>query len=290
MDAADSCGENLHRFTEKHSDFFCGTVFRQHPRFQYIILYWGNLTAMGEMPEFQRKHTLALPGFQRRKIMDQFISEEQKAVKAESAPNKKAKPTFTIQLGRFHAEIGDDVAWFWDIRLWSPVLAVLLIAALLAPVRKAPVASVVETPVPEIVEQTIPVDDVVIPEVKPEVRDPEAEALARLADTVGSGRTDRVKKVIMWVAINRSEDRANGFGKSLAEEIARPNQWQFYDEAAPYGEGSYLLAQEVLKMVRTNDLRPVDKDMLWLLLNDDGSVTIRNGFNINSKTVQKTFK
>lgn len=30
--------------------------------------------------------------------------------------------------------------------------------------------------------------------------------------------------------------------------------------------------------------------MLWLLLNDDGSVTIRNGFNINSKTVQKTFK
>ncbi len=223
--------------------------------------------------------------------MDQFTNESQQAVQAERVPAKKAKPTFKIQLGKFHAEIGDDVAWFWDIRLWSPLLVILLIAALLAPVRKAPAPTVAENPLPEIIEDVTPEDNTqVIPEVQPEVRDPEAEALARLADTVGSGRTDRVKKVIMWVAINRSEDRANGFGKSLVEEIARPNQWQFYDEAAPYGEGSYLLAQDILKMVRTNDLRPVDKDMLWLLLNDDGSVTIRNGFNINSKTVQKTFK
>lgn len=231
----------------------------------------------------------ALPRFQRRKIMDQFINEGQEAVRSERTPAKKEKRTFKIQLGKFHAEIGDDVAWFWDIRLWSPVLVVLLIAALVTPIRKAPAASDV-TPPEEIVD-VIPEDNTdVIPEVQPVVRDPEAEALARLADTVGSGRTDRVKKVIMWIAINRSEDRANGFGKSLVEEIARPNQWQFYNEDAPYGEGSYLLAEEILKMVRTNDLRPVDKDMLWLLLNDDGSVTIRNGFNINSKTVQKTFK
>lgn len=222
--------------------------------------------------------------------MDQLINEGQATVKAERAPVKK-KPTFKIQLGKFHAEIGEDVAWFWDIRLWAPLLVVLLIAALLVPVRKAPVPAAAETPLPEVVEDvTDEKDSVVIPEVQPVVRDPEAEALARLADTVGAGRTDRVKKVIMWVAINRSEDRANGFGKSLVEEIARPNQWQFYDEEAPYGEGSYMLAEEILKMVRTNDLRPVDKDMLWLLLNDDGSVTIRNGFNINSKTVQKSFK
>lgn len=223
--------------------------------------------------------------------MDQFINENQQAAQKERIPARKAKPTFKIQLGKFHAEIGEDVAWFWDIRLWAPLLVILLIAALLVPVRKAPAPTVEDNPLPELVEDVTDVDDTpVIPEVQPEVRDPEAEALARLADTVGSGRTDRVKKVIMWVAINRSEDRANGFGKSLAEEIARPNQWQFYDAEAPYGEGSYLLAQDILKMVRTNDLRPVDKDMLWLLLNDDGSVTIRNGFNINSKTVQKTFK
>ena len=223
--------------------------------------------------------------------MDQLNNEGQEAVRTERISAKKKKSTFKIQLGKFHAEIGEDVAWFWDIRLWAPLLVILLIAALLVPVRKAPAPTVAETPLHEVVEDEIPENDsTVIPEVQPEVRDPEAEALARLADTVGSGRTDRVKKVIMWVAINRSEDRANGFGKTLVEEIARPNQWQFYDEEAPYGEGSYMLAQDVLKMVRTNDLRPVDKDMLWLLLNDDGSVTIRNGFNINSKTVQKTFK
>lgn len=224
--------------------------------------------------------------------MDQLINEGRESAKLERTPDKKSKPTFKIQLGKFCAEIGNDVAWFWDIRLWAPVLVILFIVALFnAPGTKTPAPEAADLTVPEEITMEVdPTDVADVPEIQPVVRDPEAEALARLADTVGAGRTDRVKKVIMWIAINRSEDRANGFGKSLIEEIARPSQWQFYDEAATYGEGSYLLAEEILKMVRTNDLRPVDKDMLWLLLNDDGSVTIRNAFNINSKTVQKTFK
>lgn len=218
--------------------------------------------------------------------MDQMINEQPETVRERPARKK----TFKLQIGGLKAEIGRNVAWYWDIRLWAPVLLVLFILALL-PGKKTevPVAEPAPTEVLEVIPvETEPAATEAAP--VPTAKDPEAEALARLADTVGAGRTDRVKKVIMWVAINRSEDRANGFGKSLEEEIARPNQWQFYDESAPYGEGSYMMAQEILKIVRTNDLRPVDGDMLWLVLNDDGSVVIRNAFNFNSKTKQKTFK
>lgn len=203
---------------------------------------------------------------------------------------RERKRTFKIQLGNFRAEIGRDVAWFWDIRLWSPILVVLLVAALMSgrkPAAEVTIPEEIPAPTQEVEMEIEPAAPV---ETQPVLRDAEAEMLARLADTVGAGRTDRVKKVIMWIAINRSEDRANGFGKSLEEEIARPNQWQFYDESASYGEGTYLLALDVLKVVRTNDLRPVEKDMLWLVLNDDGSVSIRNSFNMNNKTTQKTIK
>ena len=37
--------------------------------------------------------------------------------------------------------------------------------------------------------------------------------------------------------------------------------------------------------MKTGGLRPLDSDMLWLVLNDDGSVTVRNQF--NQKTGQK---
>ena len=120
----------------------------------------------------------------------------------------------------------------------------------------------------------------------------EAAALARLADTVGAGRSDNVKTIIMWVAINRSEDRANGYGQSLVDEIARPNQWQGYDENAPYSEGSYQMALSVLDTQLRGGLRPLDSDMLWLVLNDDGSVTLRNRFSVtgNQQWREKTVK
>ena len=121
---------------------------------------------------------------------------------------------------------------------------------------------------------------------------PEAAALARLADSVGSGRSDNVKTIIMWVAINRSEDRANGYGQSLLDEIARPNQWQGYDENAPYTSGTYAMAKEVLEIQARGGLRPLDSDMLWFVLNDDGSITLRNQFTAtgNQKWREKTVK
>lgn len=173
----------------------------------------------------------------------------------------------------YFAGIGKDVKWYFDIRLWSPLILLLLILALL------PGRSKSETPA-----ETTPETEAAVMETEPEVTepptveplDPRAEALARLADTVGAGRSDNVKTVIMWVAINREEDRANGYGKDLLEEIARPSQWQGYDENASYTDHTYDIAKQVLEIQASGALRPVDSDMLWFVLNDDGSITLRN--------------
>lgn len=173
----------------------------------------------------------------------------------------------------YFAGIGKDVKWYFDIRLWSPLILLLLILALL------PGRSKSETPA-----ETTPETEAAVMETEPEVTepptveplDPRAEALARLADTVGAGRSDNVKTVIMWVAINREEDRANGYGKDLLEEIARPSQWQGYDENASYTDHTYDIARQVLEIQASGALRPVDSDMLWFVLNDDGSITLRN--------------
>ena len=180
---------------------------------------------------------------------------------------------FFAPIAAYYAGIGKDVKWYYDIRLWSPLILVLLILALLT--GKGP-----DKPSAE----TTPETEAVVMETEPEVTepptaepiDPKAEALARLADTVGAGRSDNVKTVIMWVAINREEDRANGYGKSLLEEIARPSQWQGYDENAAYTDHTYDIAKQVLEIQASGALRPVDSDMLWFVLNDDGSITLRN--------------
>ena len=227
--------------------------------------------------------------------MDPMMNEESKTepqaeVQTEPTPeprrrNRRKKQSIPIPAFLLH--LGEDVRWYYDIRLWSPLLLVLFILALLPgkkeeqkPVETIPVVTVVQT-LP--VEETAPAEEEVIPE---------AEALARLADCVGAGRSDNVKTVIMWVAINRSEDRANGYGQSLLDEIARPNQWQDYDPTALYNEGTYEMAKQVLETQATGGLRPVDSDMLWFVLNNDGPITLRNQFTAtaNQKWREKTVK
>ena len=231
--------------------------------------------------------------------MDPMMNEESKTEpQAEVQTEVQAEPTAEprrrkrrkkqgIPIPAFLLHLGEDVRWYYDIRLWSPLLLVLFILALLPgkkteqkPVETIPVVTVVQT-LP--VEETAPTEEEVIPE---------AEALARLADCVGAGRSDNVKTVIMWVAINRSEDRANGYGQSLLDEIARPNQWQDYDPTALYNEGTYEIAKQVLETQASGGLRPVDSDMLWFVLNNDGSITLRNQFTAtaNQKEREKTVK
>ncbi|MDY3225564.1 MAG: hypothetical protein SOW84_06795 [Candidatus Faecousia sp.] len=202
-------------------------------------------------------------------------------------PRRRKQPKkSTIPIPSFLRHLGADVRWYYDIRLWSPLILLLLVLALLpgkqaekTPEETIPAVTAVET----LPQDTAPTEEAVIPE---------AAALARLADTVGAGRSDNVKTVIMWVAINRSEDRANGYGQSLLTEIARPNQWQGYDETALYTDETYAIAKQVLEIQANGGLRPLDSDMLWFVLNDDGSITLRNQFTAtaNQKWREKTVK
>lgn len=227
--------------------------------------------------------------------MDPMMNEESKTepqaeVQTEPTPEprrRSRRKKQSIPIPAFLLHLGEDVRWYYDIRLWSPLLLLLFILALLPgkkaeqkPVETIPAVTVVQT-LP--VEETAPAEEEVIPE---------AEALARLADCVGAGRSDNVKTVIMWVAVNRSEDRANGYGQSLLDEIARPNQWQDYDPTALYNERTYEMAKQVLEIQATGGLRPVDSDMLWFVLNNDGSITLRNQFTAtaNQKWREKTVK
>ena len=225
--------------------------------------------------------------------MDPILNEEPKTeLPAEPETEPKAEPRrrkpqkkITIPIPNFLTHLGEDVRWYYDIRLWSPLILLLLILTLLPGKQEK-----IEETVPEVTAveslaqvETEPTEEAVLPE---------AEALARLADSVGAGRSDNVKTVIMWVAINRSEDRANGYGQSLLDEIARPNQWQGYDESTPYLDTTYVLAKQVLQTQASGGLRPVDSDMLWFVLNDDGSITLRNRFTATAaqKWREKTVK
>ena len=219
--------------------------------------------------------------------MDQLQNEEQQTAVPERRTRRKPTPQSGFRIPEFLTKIGEDVRWYYDIRLWSPLILLLLILALVLPGkgRKQEVA--------ELPQETVDVQPSDETEPPTEAtRDPEALALAILADSVGKGRSDNVKTIIMWIAVNRSEDRANGYGLSLMEEIARPNQWQGYDENTVYSASTYEIAKEVLETVENSGLRPLDNDMLWLVLNDDGSVTVRNQFTSkgNQKWNEKTVK
>lgn len=216
--------------------------------------------------------------------------EEVKPIRTRRRKQAPAKPKLSFRMPAFLANyishLGEDVRWYFDIRLWSPLILLLLLLALIPGKQKAAPA--------EAVPETIPVETMPVMETQPaaEPIDPDAAALAVLADSVGSGRSKNAKEIIMWVAINRMEDRANGYGMSLQEEIERANQWQGYDPAVAYSEESYEIAKKVLDIVENGDLRPLDPGMLWLVLNDNGSVTVRNQFtaNANQKWVEKTVK
>lgn len=178
-----------------------------------------------------------------------------------------------------------------DVRLWFPVFAILVAAVIvfyqgkIEKLTKETELYFVEKAAEEAVVETIA-------ETEPPTeaqQDSEAVALARLADSVARGRSDEVKRIVMWVAINRSEDRSHGYGLSLLEEIARPKQWQEYSPDANYLESTLRLAEEVLEVRDSGGARPIYGDMLWFVLNNDGSITVRNQFQVSKNRSEATF-
>ena len=207
--------------------------------------------------------------------------------------NLRRKVTIMMRkLGKLSNAFMDkkDVKWYWDVRKWSPIiLLALILCFVFGSCDKAHVVAevtdptVVETqPVQE--ETEAPTTETTEPQY-----DPEAVALAILADSSASGKSDEVKEILMWVVINRVEDRSNGYGGSLMEEISRPKQWQEYNPDGMYLQSTYDIALRVLNTWKNNGPRPIYNDMLWSVYNPDGSITVRNKFNSTKNRTEQTF-
>jgi hypothetical protein len=183
-----------------------------------------------------------------------------------------------------------DVKWYWDLKKWSPILIAILIVVYTIGHNKGEAEKIeyyeslpAETIYVEVTRET---ESNEMTEV---ILDEEAVALAVLADTSAAGRSDNVKMILMWLAINRVEDHSNGYGGSLIEEINRPKQWQGYDPEGMYLQTTYDIAVEVLDTWRSNRPRPIYNDMLWSVYNSDGSITIRNKFKDDKGRSEQTF-
>ena len=191
----------------------------------------------------------------------------------------------------------NDVKWYWDVRKLSFAIIMLLIASYWVGYSNgcsnrdlkiiSEVQAAAETaPTEEEVVETEPTEEATEPTVE---LDDEAVALAILADTSARGKSDTVKETIMWVAINRVEDRSNGYGDTLIYEVNRPKQWQNYDPEGMYLQSTYDLAVKVLDTWRSHGPRPIYNDMLWAVYNSNGSVTVRNKFKDEKGRVEQTF-
>lgn len=205
---------------------------------------------------------------------------------------KKKKWYQKLNLSSFYALISKkDVMWYWDVKKWIPAILVVVLLVYFIGYNKgeADQAAYFETMPAETIYIEVPAETQPT-EVTEPVLDEEAVALAILADTSASGRSDSVKRILMWVAINRVEDRSNGYGGSLIEEINRPKQWQGYNADGMYLQSTYDIAIDILNTWRSNGPRPIYNDMLWSVYNPDGSITVRNRFNDTKGRNEQTFE
>lgn len=204
---------------------------------------------------------------------------------------KKKKWYQKLGVNELYSKINkNDVKWYWDLKKWLPAFIIILIVIYAIGYNKGEAEQIAyyeslpaETVYIEVTRETEP------QETTEPALDDEAVALAILADTSAAGKSDTVKRILMWVAINRVEDRSNGYGGTLIEEINRPRQWQEYDPEGMYLQSTYDIAVEVLETWRTNGPRPIYNDMLWSVYNSDGSITIRNRFRDTKGRSEQTF-
>lgn len=208
-----------------------------------------------------------------------------------SRRRRTTKKRFNLDLKKIRINVSkNDVKWYWDLKKWSPVLIILLLISYVSGCNNGKEEQIAyyETMPAETVYIRVTEEPTEPAETEPTL-DEEAVALAILADTSASGKSDEVKTILMWVAINRVEDRSNGYGSSLIEEINRPKQWQGYNPKGMYLQSTYDLALEVLNTWRNNGPRPIYNDMLWSVYNSDGSITVRNRFNSSKGRNEQTF-
>ena len=98
-------------------------------------------------------------------LNEESITEPQEESKTEPKAEPKRRQSQkknAIPIPAFLTHLGEDVRWYYDIRLWSPLILLLLILALLpgkqtvqTPAETVPAATVVEI-LPE--EETAPTE------------------------------------------------------------------------------------------------------------------------------------
>ena len=113
--------------------------------------------------------------------MDPILNEESSTqVPTEPGAEPKTEPRRrkqskkrTIPIPSFLTRIGQDVRWYYDVRLWSPLILLLFILALLPgkqaekmPEETAPAVTAAET-LPE--AETAPTEEAVIPEAEAQI-------------------------------------------------------------------------------------------------------------------------
>ena len=116
----------------------------------------------------------------------------------------------------------------------------------------------------------------------------DAEYIAKVVAGCATYYSENVQRAVAWCVLNRVDSAL--YPDTIKEVCEQANQWQGYDPNLPYTQGTYEMALEVLDTKTRGRLRPIDSDMLWLVLNDDGSVTLRNKFNVNANANVRTIK
>lgn len=202
------------------------------------------------------------------------------------------KNKYHSNLKRMYNKISKkDVKWYWDLKKWSPILILIFVIIYAIGFNRGEAEQIAyfETMPVETIYIEVEGNDSNTSESDEVILDEEAVALAILADSSAAGKSDEVKRILMWVAINRVEDRSNGYGGTLIDEINRPKQWQGYDPEGMYLQSTYDIALEVLSTWKNNGPRPIYKDMLWSVYNADGSITVRNRYNDTKGRNEQTF-
>ena len=118
----------------------------------------------------------------------------------------------------------------------------------------------------------------------------DAEYIAKVVAGCATYYSENVQRAVAWCVLNRVDSAL--YPDTIEEVCEQANQWQGYDSAASYSDDTYAIAKQVLETKAKGGLRPIDSDMLWFVLNDDGSITLRNQFtaSANQKWREKTVR
>ena len=113
-----------------------------------------------------------------------------------------------------------------------------------------------------------------------EIRQQEAEALARVLYGVKDNSTDDLR-TLCWCVINRVDN--SRYPATLDEVINQPDQWMRYSPENPVLESLYQIAYEELDAWHSGSHRPCSDEYVFMGWTAK-EIVLRNEFNTNQST------